>query len=362
MIRRSTLDALRARFKEEAHYYTYGLYQEIANKNLFLWAQAIAFKVLVTIVPVVVLATGIIAQVLRSAEPFARVAAVVRDFVPPSQSQQIISFLRELYNASSTLTLFGALGLFLSAWSLFITLRIAVSNAFERDWHVGRSLIGGYLFDVRMVLQVGLLFALTIGLSVFAQSLESMAFVRWLGLDASWFQRGWQRTVRITGLLGPFLITIAMFFQLLYFVPNPHPRKRSALIGAFITATLWEGAKQGFTYYATYVGHFDRYQSGAEMAALGNVFGIIIAFVFWVYFSAIVLMVGAVIASLHAHRYYVKEQSTEDTASESALPPPEAPSAVSKSTLPDVPAASSSQETSDEAASPEEASTHPQQS
>jgi membrane protein len=320
MIRRDTLNAFLERFKRSARYYVHGLYQEIANKNLFLWAQAIAFKVLVTIVPVVVLAAGIVGQVMRSSQPFAQLAEVVRDFLPPSQSEQILRFLEQLYTASGTLTLFGALGLFLSAWSLFITLRIAVSNAFEQDWHVGRSIIGGYLFDVRMVLQVGLLFTLTIGLSIFAQSLGSVTFVEWIGLDVSWVQRGWQRAVRIAGLLTPFLITMAMFFQLLYFVPKPHPRKRSALIGTFITAVLWEGAKQGFTFYATYVGHFDRYQDGAEgLAALGNVFGLIIAFVFWVYFSAIVLMVGAVIASLHDHRYRLKQHAAS---AEEPSPPP----------------------------------------
>lgn len=325
MIDPSTLDTFWTRVVESARYYTRGLYEEIANKNLFLWAQAIAFKVLVTIVPVVVLATGVVGQVVRSSQPFEQLAEVVREFLPPSQSEQIIQFLEQLYSASGTLTLFGALGLFLSAWSLFITLRIAVSNAFEQDWHVGRSIIGGYLFDVRMVLQVGLLFTLTIGLSVVAQSLESTALAQWIGLDPLWIQRGWHRVLRITGLLTPFLITTIMFFQLFYFVPKPHPHKRSALVGALITAVLWEGAKQGFTLYATYVGHFDRYQDGSEgLAALGNVFGLIIAFVFWVYFSAIVMMVGAVISSLHDHRHRsgATRPPTADVPPEGASPTP----------------------------------------
>jgi len=334
MIRKTTLVAFWARFKSATRYYTYGLYREIANKNLFLWAQAIAFKVLVTIVPVVVLATGIIAQVLRSSQPFDRVASFVRDFLPPSQSEQLISFLSQLYGASGTITFLGAAGLFLSAWSLLITLRIAVSNAFEQDWHVGRSLIGGYLFDVRMVLQVGLLFTLTVGISVLARSLESTVFAQWLGLDYVWLHRGWQRALRIASLLAPFLITTAMFFQLFFFVPKPHPRKRSALIGALITAVLWEGAKQGFAIYATYVGHFDRYQDGGGegLAALGNVFGLIIAFVFWVYFSAIVLMVGAVIASLHEHRFRT-EQGPDDTVDE-PIPPAATPDEPPLESLP----------------------------
>ncbi len=316
MTLKTRLAAFWARFQRAARYYARGLYRELSEKDIFLWAQAIAFKVLVTIVPVIILAAGIIGQVLRSSQPFDRVASFVRDFLPPEQSEQIIRFLSQFYGASDAITLFGAVGLFLSAWSLFITLRIAVSNAFAQDWSETRSILGGYLFDARMVVQVGLLFTLTIGVSVFTQSFDPALLFKWLGMnDTAWIHQGWQRALRVASLVTPLLISTLMFFQLFYFVPKPHPHKRSALVGALITAVLWEGAKQGFTFYATYVGGFERYQGGAG-GLLGNVFGLIIAFVFWVYFSAIVLMIGAVIVSLHENR---RRQHPE---AEAPAPPP----------------------------------------
>ena len=286
------------RAQQAARYYLQGLYREIAGKNLFLWAQAIAFKVLVTIVPIVLLATGIAGRLLRGNDAFAAVVRFIHDFVPPRHADQLVSFLEQLQQASTAIVGVGGAGLFLSAVSLFITLRIAVSNAFEQDWHEGRSIIGGYLFDVRMVIQVGLFFILTVGISVTTQSILSPPILKSLGTDAQWILEGWQRTIRLISLSVPFLLTTAMFFQLYYFVPKPHPRKRSALIGAVTAGALWEAMKQAFTYYATYVGQFDRFGD-----VLGNTFGLIIAFVFWVYFSGIVLMIGAVIASLREHRY-----------------------------------------------------------
>lgn len=342
MIRKTTLAAFWTRFKRAARYYARGLYAEISEKDIFLWAQAIAFKVLVTIVPVIILATGIIGQVLRSSQPFDRVAGFARDFLPPEQSEQLLRFLSQLYGASSTITVFGAVGLFLSAWSLSTTLRVSVSNAFEQDWTESRSIVGGYLFDARMTVQVGLLFTLTIGFSLFARPLGSALTFGWLGLDVSWIHLGWQRALRVVSLITPLLISTAMFFQLFYFVPRPHPRKRSALVGALITALLWEVTKQGFTFYATYVGNFERYQGngGEGFAALGNVFGLIIAFVFWVYFSALVLMLGAVIVSLHEDHVRNRplpgaapeksaasdEPAPETTPSEQPPPPRHAPS------------------------------------
>jgi membrane protein len=278
-------------------YYGLGLYLELSSKNVFLWAQAIAFKVLVTIVPIVILGTGIIGRILRGKDAFAAVSRFIRELLPGSQSQQLIDFLTQLQDVSATIVGIGGIGLFLSAMSLFITLRIAVSNAFEQTWHEQRSLLRGYLFDTRMVVQVGILFIMTVGLSVFIPPFVNDVLLGQIIGEAQWLQWIWAHTVWLTGLLLPLLLTTAMFFQLYYLVPKPHPRRRSALVGAVLAAVLWESAKQAFTFYATYVG----YGTGTE--ALGNTFGLIVAFVFWVYFSGIVLMIGAVVASLREHRY-----------------------------------------------------------
>jgi membrane protein len=87
-----------------------------------------------------------------------------------------------------------------------------------------------------------------------------------------------------------------MFFHLYYFIPRPSPRKRTALAGALVAAILWESAKQLFAFYATSVG----FGTGTE--ALGSTFKLIIAFVLWVYLSGVVLIIGAIVASLRQHR------------------------------------------------------------
>jgi membrane protein len=320
--------AYRSALAESAHYYLRGLYRELAAKNVFLWAQAIAFKVLVTIVPIVILGTGVVGRILQGEDAFSAVERFIRGLLPPSQSNELISFLEQVEAASGTIVGLGGIGLFLSAMSLFITLRIAVSNAFEQNWHEERSLLWGYVFDVRMVLQVGLLFLLTVGLSVMLPSFFNTVVLADLGENIRWLHWLWNQILYTTGVLLPFLITTAMFFQLYYLVPQPHPRKRSALSGAFIAGLLWEVTKQAFTYYATYVGQFDQYQTGAEgLSALGNAFGLIIAFVFWVYFSSIVLMLGAVIASLHEHRHVTAGHLPGDEPPPEALPITEDPPA-----------------------------------
>lgn len=302
-----------SRVKETLVYYVGGVYRQTYEKDIFLWAQAISFKVLITLVPIVILATGILGRLLRQPNAFARVADIFRQYLPQGQSSQLIIFMDHLQAAGTFYTTLGILALLFSAMTLFTTLRVVISNIFQEPWHKQRTLVGGYLFDIRMAAQVGLVFLMTFGLTILSQRINEngLLLAQQLGLDFVWVRQGWLTLFQWFGLLVPYLLSIAMFFQLLYFVPKPHPPKRSALLGAGVTGLLWEVAKYAFAFYATNVGRFDRYRvpgtEGQEsFRALGDAFGLIIAFVFWAYYSGLVLCIGGLIAVLHEKRHRLK--------------------------------------------------------
>ena len=295
-------------------YYGRGLYQQLAQKDVFLWGQAIAFKVLITIVPVLILATGVLGRVLRQEGAFEKVFTYVESFLPPYRGDQLLEFLQTLSAASEEFTILGVAGLLFSAVILFTTLRVAVGNVFQEEWHESRSIVGGYVFDLRMVGQVGLFFLLTFGLTIAVQTLNQSGFefIERIGLDYVWVREGWRRAFKtFLGVLLPFFLTTMMFYQLIYFVPKPHPPKRSAFLGAFTTSVLWELAKYGFTLYATNIGRFD---FGDGSSSIGDVFGLIIAFVFWVYYSGVVLLVGAIVALLHEKGHRSRRQAALEEA------------------------------------------------
>ena len=279
---------------EVPRYYARGLVRELMTKDIFLWAQAIAFKVLVTLVPVVVLATGVVGQVLRRDRPFEVVAGFVQEFLPPYQSAKFIELLQGLQAASGTITLVGVVGLFLAAVSLLTTLRAVVSNAFREDYHKARSIPRGYLFDARMVLQVGLLFALIFALTLVTESVNraGAGALGAVGVEAEWLRSGWAALFRLVGLLVPFGLAVGMFAQLYYFVPTPHPPRGSAVRGALFAATLWEVAKRAFTLYAAGSTRFD----------LSSTFGLVLALVLWIYYSGLVLCLGALVVLLSEKR------------------------------------------------------------
>lgn len=304
------------RMLSSLRYYLRGLFRQLYEKDVFLWAQAIAFKVLITLVPIVILGTGLLGRVLQGERPFRYVEQLIRDFVPAYGADRLIGFLGQLQGASTALTIIGGAGLLITSMTLFTTFRIVLANIFREDWHSTRSLFRGYVFDLRMALQVGLFFVLSIGLTVLVQALgpAGIAVLADIGLDPGWLNSLWNGAVHGLSLGLPFLLSVGMFFQLLWFTPIPRPPKRSALTGALVGAALWEIAKSGFTAYATHIGGFE----AGFVSLLGDTFLLVILLVFWAYYSGLVLCIAAIVTLL----YEAMHRQRQAAAMDAAMPAP----------------------------------------
>jgi len=93
-----------------------------------------------------------------------------------------------------------------------------------------------------------------------------------------------------------FSITIStfMFYFGYRYVPRQRPSTGAALAGGLLAALLWEVAKQLFRLYIRKVGIYDQ---------IYGPFGVLIAFVMFVYYSAIVFTFGAAyVAALDSRR------------------------------------------------------------
>jgi membrane protein len=278
-------------------YYLLGLWRELFNKPIFLWAQAIAFKVLVAMVPVVLLATGITGRILKQDRPFAYVERVIRDLLPSYGGDAVVAFLGTLQNASVRFTVIGAIGIVLTTVTLFTTLRVVLSHIFSEDWHEQRSLCRGYMFDFQMAVQTGVLFVASVGITVFMQTGGDSVLAS-IGMEGTWLQQLWATLVQGSLIVLPVLISLAMFFQLYWFIPKPRPPKRAAFTGAVTAALMWESGKLGVTEYASRFGFADGWQ-----AALGDTFLLVLLLVVWAYYSGLILNIGALVALLYERRH-----------------------------------------------------------
>ena len=291
-------------------YYLPGLYQEILSKDVFLCAQAIGFKGLVALVPALVLSTGLLGQLLSDEQAFSAIAGFIGSLLPTEEAEFFSRFLQRLVDARNVVTGFGVVTLLLSLLSLQTSLRVAVSRMFTSPQRRPRSIGAGYLFDLRMSLQVGILMLFTFALSSTLQMLDHAVLDQLVeaGLEHLWTDETLSDHTRSIAFIVTVLGTALMLAQLYYFVPLPHPPLASVLCGAFVAALLWELAKYGFTLYAVNIGHFHRYEDVVrDLVTLAEIFGLILAYVLWVYCSGLILCIGALITVLHERRYQPAE-------------------------------------------------------
>jgi membrane protein len=253
----------------------------IAESGFFL-AAGLAFFFLVCVVPLLLLAASTLGFVLSSQEAAQEaVNQLTRNF--PVYRREITGAILRIIETRAVSGIAGTLTLIFFSTPLFGATRLVLHRM------LGVRVGGGYVSN--LLLDSGMVLLLTV-------LLFGSTSVTWL---FQWFQEfvvrpnhvGGQWTYAIT--IGFSVILSTMMFYLGYrYVPRRRPRMWTALVGGLLAGILWEVAKQLFRLYIRKVGVYDQ---------IYGPLGVLVAFVMFVYYSAIVFVFGAAyVASLDSRR------------------------------------------------------------
>jgi membrane protein len=181
----------------------------------------------------------------------------------------------------------GVLGLIGLAWSgssLFGALRKALNTAFD-DSESKRPFVPQKAIDLALVLAVAVFFLVSIGATAFLRIVRNNAAdLGALGDAAESAGLLWDAASYAIPLVFSFIAFTALYCL----VPS---RLRSPLVvwpGALVAAIVFEIAKLGFSFYLESFTSYD-----VVMGSLGAV----AAFLFWIYVSANIMLLGAEIAA-----------------------------------------------------------------
>ncbi|MBI3456529.1 MAG: YihY/virulence factor BrkB family protein [Candidatus Rokubacteria bacterium] len=244
------------------------------NDGFFL-AAGLSFYVVICIVPFSLLLVAGGGFLLSDETVVREVVNQLTEILPVYQAD-VERILTSVAQARKISGLLGTVILLLFASQLFAATRFVLNRVFALK---GRTFVHGLLFDVWMILLLTLLFFLTMGIT--AAFLWTRRLVSLLGhgrLFATLFE--W------VGLFLAILSDTALFVVLYRFVPIQRIRWPSVLAGSVIAAVLWEIAKQLFRFYIEGIGVY---------STLYGSLGVTIALIMWIYYSAIVFVVGAVL-------------------------------------------------------------------
>ena len=252
-----------------------------AESGFFLGA-GLAFFFLVTVIPLLLLGAATLGFVLSS-EAASRevVAQVTRNF--PVYRREISAAILRIVETRAVSGIAGTFILIFFSTPLLGATRLIMHRML--GVRQGGSYVGNFLLDAGMVLILTVL--------LFAAS-----SVTWL---FQWFQEFIVRPAHLApewlySITIAFSVTLStmMFYFAYRYVPRRRPRVFAALVGGLLTAVLWEIAKQLFRLYIRNVGVYDQ---------IYGPLGVLVAFVMFVYYSAIVFVFGAAyVASLDSRR------------------------------------------------------------
>ena len=263
------------------------LWDKAGRDEIFFLSSGITFNVLICIVPLLLLAISILGYVVASSsEAYATTLAMVQDVLPVS-GEEVRTLLLSLIPERTRLGVVGLLALVWASTRLFGSLRTVLFVIFELDDADRMSILRGKLHDAQMVIVVGLVFMVSMALT---------ALVGWIGqLGTPLFGRSvgdlplWSF---VAGVALTFVITVVMFYILYRYLPGRLVDRRTATVAAAISGILFEAAKYLFV----------KIVAGITNFAIYGQFSTLILILAWVYYSAVVFILGGEIAWLIRQR------------------------------------------------------------
>jgi len=251
-----------------------------AHQGFFL-AAGLSFYFLICLVPLLFLVVSLAGFVLSSEAATRHVIDQLREIVPVYQ-KEITRILHRIVATRRLSGLLGTLIVILFSSQLFAAMRLVLNRILGvRE----RSFWRGMLFDIGMIFVLGVLFLATIAVTAVFAWFKTFVF-KPAGVPTYWL--GW-----MSAGLGLGFSTV-MFFVIYRFFPYRRIFWGAALAGALLTSALWEVAKHLLRFYISQFGLYDR---------IYGPLGVLIAFFMFVYYSAVVFVLGAeLVAALERGR------------------------------------------------------------
>lgn len=246
-----------------------------------MYAAAIAYYGIFSVVPLALVILSVFGLVVDRDQ----IVEYVFEQIPlrddPSVQENVREIVKRAQEFSAASLGIGILALIWSSSGIFTAVRRGLNAASHRQQP--RPFWRGKLMDIALVPSLGVLIMLSLGLTAGVQGVIKQAG------DYALLGRHENLALRVASYGLPALVTFCMFTLLYRFVPSVRPRWSEALAGAVLASVLFELAKNLYAYILAQA-PFER-----ETAIYAG-FGTALAFLFWMFINASILLLGAVFA------------------------------------------------------------------
>ena len=254
--------------------------QEMAEDDATHMAASVSYYAVLSIFPLVIALSAIIAWVAGSESRQEGLIEFVVDFLPGSE-QFVRDSVQGVEKFREPLGVVAFLGLMWSATAVFGS----ITRVVNRAWDIRQNppFYKNKPRQLGMALGVGMLFVLSVAITTFMQWATTIE----IGSRTSSDILGGELFAIVLRIPAA-LISFSIFLMIYKFLPNTKTYWKYVWTGAAVAAVLFELGKNLFLYYLGNFAEFDQ--------LYGSVASVIVLMV-WTYFCAIILILGAELAS-----------------------------------------------------------------
>lgn len=253
---------------------------EFHHSSNLTYASSIAYYSLLSIFPFSLLVLAVLGQISVGDNGNTLLTLIARAL--PAQ----VEFLSQIEILSHGALRFGVAGTVVLLWAsmgVFGALTSAVNHA----WGVEKppGFFKHKLIAFVMMMAAGLLMVVALLIVSSAQVLETTWFAR---LADKLPLLEWLRSLVIQNVATVlFVLVVGLVY---YYAPTTKVRLRDVWVGAVLAGLLWRGA---FALFSWYLRDLSRFSVHGSIAT-------VIAFLIWVYASAVILLYGAEVSAVYA--------------------------------------------------------------
>lgn len=285
------IDKLKKLFKS-LNYYFNGIYQLIDDENLFLMSSAITFNLITCIIPLILIIFSVIGNILTYDAIQNKIYNFIENTIPyPSTARYIEIIIEDRVNEfiafKNSAGFLGAIGLFITASSLFNSLSVILNKIYEINKR--KNFILAKLRDIGLIIITILLLSLYILivplLELFIKLIKYLPFLNIVNFP----------TVNYLFVnIISFVIVFLIFYLIYTILPYKLLKNEIRIVSAFTSSILWTIAKLVFGYYLIKFASFNK---------IYGTYAVFVIVVFWVYYTSMILVIGASIGHLYDKKH-----------------------------------------------------------
>ena len=249
------------------------------NHDAAHMAAGVAYYAFLSVFPLLLGLIAVFGYFLPSVDLQTQLLTYVGDNIPGATDilQQNITNIIELRGTM------GILSIVLFLWGASAMFR-AVNRAINRAWDISRyrSFFLRKAREMSMVLGIGILFLLSLGASAIISIVRGVADLPPGGL----------MIIDVGTKLVAFLLILAVFLLVYKYVPNTRTSWRDIWPGALLASILFEIARTLLVFYLA---------NSANYQLLYGSIASIIVLLTWIYYSALIMVLGAEFTVQYSH-------------------------------------------------------------